>query len=375
MPVDTFAVDDLRRDIDVSRVIAQLTPDDSGLAVILMNARKEPTKTAEFHHFEDDVNAYWTQINNATGYNAVDTNIVVDDASIFKPKDILKNARTSEQMLVTAVNAGTNMITVTRAYGSTSAAAMNDNDWIVRLGNAMEEGSNAPEPNVKQPTKVTNYTQIVRTPFDETMTSEAESRKTVSERVRLRRQKALEHRLAIERICLFGEKKEDVLNKRRTTAGILAHIQTNVYNASSELTEQEFETSFCEPLFRYGSSSKLLVASSRVLSAINYWAKGKLQIVPKDKTYGVQIIRYLSAHGELNIVKSKTLEKGYAGWAVGIDLENIVYRPLQGRDTKLKTNIQANDLDGWKDEYLTEFGMQVKLEKTHAVLKGVTTFK
>lgn len=372
MSVTTFDVDNQRRDLDVSRIISQLTPDDSGLAVILMNARKKATATAEFYHFEDDVNAYWTQVNNSSGYNDSATEIVVDDETIFKPKDLIKNVRTGEQMLITEVTASGHKIKVIRGYGSTSAAAINDDDWIVRLGNAMEENSSAPESNIKQPTKVVNYTQIVRTPFDASMTDAAESRVTVGERVRLRRQKALEHRLAIERICLFGEKKEDTTNKRRTTGGILSHITTNVYDATGILTENEFETCFCEPLFRYGSSSKILVASSRLVSVINQFAAGKLQIVPKDKTYGVQITRYLSAHGELNIVKSKTLEKGYAGWGVGIDPENIFYRPLQGRDTKLKANIQNNDVDGWKDEYLTEFGMQVKLEKTHAVIKGVT---
>lgn len=204
------------------------------------------------------------------------------------------------------------------------------------------------------------------------MTEDAESMNTVSERVRLRRLKGLEHRLDIERIILFGEKKEDTIDKRHTTEGILSRITTNAYDANGVLTESEFETNFCEPLFRYGSSQKLLVASSRLLSVINQFAAGKLQVVPKEQTYGVRLTRYISAHGDLLIVKSNVLEKGYAGYGFGLDMENIKYRPLQTRDTKLRTNIQANDLDGWKDEYLTEFGVEVRLEKTHGVIYGVT---
>lgn len=372
MAVDTFAVDDLRRELLADKMIASLTPDDSGLAVILMRARKQTVNATEYSHFEDDINGYWTKINNASGYNASATDLVVDDETIFKAKDLIKIPRTGEQMLITEVTAATHTITVTREFGSTAKAAILDDDWVVRLGNAMEQNSSVPASNIGQPTKVTNYTQIVRTPFDESMSSEAELRKTVSERVRLRRQKALEHRLAIERIALFGEKKQDTSGKRQTTAGIMAHITSNVYDASGTLTESEFELSFCEPLFAKGSKSKLLASSGRVISVINQFAAGKLQMVPRDKTYGIQITRYLSAHGTLNIVHSKTLDNAYSGYAVGIDLENVQYCPLRGRDTRLKTNIQAPDLDGWMDEYLTEFGMKVKLESTHGILKGVT---
>jgi len=53
-------------------------------------------------------------------------------------------------------------------------------------------------------------------------------------------------------------------------------------------------------------------------------------------------------------------------------MDYVYYRPLRGRDTKLRANIQENDRDGWKDEYMTEFGMELRLEKAHAIVKGVT---
>ena len=73
-----------------------------------------------------------------------------------------------------------------------------------------------------------------------------------------------------------------------------------------------------------------------------------------------------------NLVKHRLLENIYDGYALGLDLKNLWYRPLQGRDTVLKTNIQANDEDGEKDEYITEAGLQLNLEKTHAVMYGCT---
>jgi len=70
----------------------------------------------------------------------------------------------------------------------------------------------------------------------------------------------------------------------------------------------------------------------------------------------------------LYIVPSRTLEKEYQGLAFGVDMDYIEYRPLNGRDTTLRTNIQLPDEDGWRDEYITEVGLAVRLEKVHAVL-------
>jgi hypothetical protein len=53
-------------------------------------------------------------------------------------------------------------------------------------------------------------------------------------------------------------------------------------------------------------------------------------------------------------------------------MDYVWYRPLRGRDTKLRTNIQAPGLDGWQDEYLTEAGLEVRLEKVHGILSNAT---
>ena len=371
--VFTYDIDRERRDIDVSKDIARLLPDETPFAAILMRAKKENTNTAEYVWFDEEPGGWWAKAE-ATLVDATD--IVVDDASLFAQHDIIKVPRTGEVMYVTASDLDTDTITVVRGYGTTAAAALEADDWIMRMGNAMHEGSNAPDVKVKQPKKFVNFTQIFRTPFDQTGTSAAESLKTnEKERVRLRKNKAIEHRLDIERAALFGEKKEDVANKRRMTGGVLSFIESNVMDISSgggALSESDFET-YCEMLFQYGSKKKLLICSPRVGSVINQFATGKIQTRSGEDTYGIALSEYLSFHGRLYIVTSKTFEKEYAGMALGVDMENIQYRPLNGRDTSLKTNIQAEDYDGWKDEYFTEAGMQVRLEQTHAVLKGVTS--
>ena len=114
------------------------------------------------------------------------------------------------------------------------------------------------------------------------------------------------------------------------------------------------------------------MASARLCTHIDLWSLGKLQTVPASKTYGVAVKEYVSTHGKLYIVKHHLLEGAtYGGYGIVLDMDNVAYCPLDTRDTKLLTNRQANDEDAQKDEYLTEAGIEVRLPKSHAVIKGV----
>jgi len=45
---------------------------------------------------------------------------------------------------------------------------------------------------------------------------------------------------------------------------------------------------------------------------------------------------------------------------------------MNNRDTKLETNIHANDADGQVDQYMTEVGLERKQAAHNALLTGVT---
>ena len=55
-----------------------------------------------------------------------------------------------------------------------------------------------------------------------------------------------------------------------------------------------------------------------------------------------------------------------------LDLPHLKYRYLDGRDTDLLMNRQANDYDGVKHEYLTECGLELLASRPHAIIKGWT---
>ena len=72
----------------------------------------------------------------------------------------------------------------------------------------------------------------------------------------------------------------------------------------------------------------------------------------------------------MDVVFEPMFTGGLADLGLVLDMDNIRYVALKGRDTKLETNIQANDVDGVIDQYLTECSVECKQPKTHMIIKG-----
>ena len=67
----------------------------------------------------------------------------------------------------------------------------------------------------------------------------------------------------------------------------------------------------------------------------------------------------------------------YYGWNSGIvvaDMANITYCPLTDSDTKYLPDQQANGVDGLTSGYLTECGLQISHDVTHAYIKSFVSY-
>lgn len=201
-----------------------------------------------------------------------------------------------------------------------------------------------------------------------------------------RKLQGIEHAKDIERALILGERAEYTTSTSgtkaatthpiRLTGGVLSFVSTNVKDAGTQVTETEFED-WLEDVFRYGSASRLLICSAKWISIINGWARGKLQTVPRDKSYGIALTEYLSGHGTLYLHKHKLMEGTiYGGYAIAIDIEDVMYRYLSAngvnRDTKLRIDIGTPGADAQTDEYLSECGLHLTNEKKHGYIYGPT---
>ena len=373
---DTANILQAKKKIDMSETIALLQPSAAPLTSLLKQFKQNtvPATNPRFSWMEDDLGARWDEV--AAAADDTTTSIVVDNGNYFSTGDLVKVPRTGEVMLVTDVNNATNTLTVVRGYGVTSAAAIVVDDPVVIIGNANEEGSGMREIKTTKEVEVYNYTQIFKTPFGVTNTQNATNMYGGNDLAYQRKKKGIEHLVDINRAFYFGERKEDLTGNKpmRTTGGLLSFLTENNYDVGGPLTESEFDNNIAEVVFRYGSNEKLMLCSGRLLSVINGWAKNKLEVDQGAKNYGLNVMNYITPFGTLKLVYDPILEGAvYGTYGIVLDIENIKYRPLQGRDTTLETNIQNNDEDQRIDQYLTEAGIEVRLPQTHAVITGVTS--
>lgn len=373
-----------RRVRDVDRGIAYVDPDENPLIAVTRGA-KDGSKSCYNSKFEwiekDMLPPRWDQVNGAA--TTGETALTVDNGGYFTVGDLVKVSTTGEVVLVTA-KPSANVLTITRSFGDasgTAAATIADNADVRIIGNAIEEGAAVGTPRSQEETYPYNFCQIFRTEFGTTGTEMVSENYTGRDRVRQAKEAAIEHAVDIEGAFIWGERNEDTsstASPRRATGGLLYYLTSNAKSSVGTLTEPEMED-WAEDLFQRtgGSNTRLLLASPTWVSVINQLAAGRLQVAPKEDTFGVHITRYVTGHGDFLIAKHRLLVNGaggngYAGHAIAVDPKRIKYRYLRERDTKLYKDRQAPGDDKYTDEYLSECGLQVENPAYHGVASGLT---
>ena len=338
---------------------------------------KAVTGNPEFKWFEDVYGGRYAKAATAQAASAgtcVVTGAGSSSAYIFTVGDTVRNARTGENYLVTAI-ADATTITITNSYGDTAAATIAAGDGLFIIGNVSTENSGARNVNTTRTTESSNYTQIFKTTIAVSGTEKAANLYGGKDLPYLRAKKGTEHVLDIERAFWFGQKNSDTSTySRRATGGIDEFITSSnafVQNQGGPLTAPDLNN-FLREAFTYGNSTKVMFAGGLVLQAINEIARGQLQTKVGDTTYGVKVSEWQTAFGTINIVHNSLFVEDFAGCAYLLDMECFRYRFMNNRDTKLELNVQANDIDGEIDQYISEVGLERKQAPRHALLKGVT---
>jgi len=370
------------RKYDVADVVSLLDVARYPLLAILTNAGKDPVTKAgkalkkkettdpEFKWYEDtfgtrEGTTTTSQTGKAVG-SAFDVVLATGQGVNFSVGDVVKFVASGNVHKVTAVS--TDTLSLSAELGGVTGTLDLSSLTLWIIGNANEEGAGLRAIKGTTAAEKVGYCQIFRTPFGVTETSK--NTKTFIRENDFdyqRRKKGIEHMVDIERAFLFGKKAKVTSGTHpiRYTMGILAEIST--YATANVDTEAEFET-FLESAFAHGNTEKYAYASAAFISQINQWAKNKVQIVQSEKTYGILINKYVSAHGTLNIIKHDLLTgTRFGNFCVVLDMEALSYRYLTARDTKLLTDRQANGDDEVIEEYLSEVGLQFEQESRHAI--------
>lgn len=289
---------------------------------------------------------------------------------------ILLNTRTREQVRVSSVS--TDTLTVVRAIG-TGNSAMLDGDTLVFLRSVSEDGSDIGTLKSVKETNIYNYTEIMRRPFGWTRRQAGMGMYGGRDPQTERKWQGIEHEKDKENMFYFGRRysRTGSGGKLETYSGGLEHfITSNIWDLNGIKPTERAWIEFMEEAMRWGmggnqsgSGTKYLFASSRWCSEMNSWALDKLEYRPMDTVLGIKAMEYQSPHGKIMVIKSPILDYAHQDYAFLVDLNHVRYTYFD--DTSLLKDREANGIDGVEEEFLSDIGLEVTIESSHALLKGL----
>lgn len=361
------------------------------LTALLSKMKSESVNDPEFAWYEEELNALrFTLVGTAPGAagNTFYVTSNVTDALDAVPGDVFKNdsvitqTYASEILVVSSVtDAGT--IVFKRAQAGTAGENIIAGGTLTKIGSVFAEGTKAPDAAMRNPTKLMNLCQIFKTTYDITETAKRTKTRTGDPVKNDKKRKMFDHSTAMEFAFFFGKRNETVgANGKplRYTGGLLWFLSQYAPTMITPFTTTITETMFTDAIYKvfdYNSGAgdeRIVFAGNGALNSLNRLAASQARTrVNFDgivDVFGMKLQRWVMPQGTI-YVKSHPLFNTHPvhtyDMAV-IDPTALRYRHL--RDTTFKDNIQANDEDVSKGQWLTECGLEMAHAKTMAWLSN-----
>ena len=353
--------------------------------------KKEATDDPEFSWWEEVKDIGRVILNEVLTGNA-DTTLTVEafngrDALQFAPGDLLMfelddAAFSNEIMKVTSVTNGTTIVVQREYAGTTAAGSTPDGTGILRIGSAHAEGTGSPSVVSSNPTKFTNKTQIFKTPYELTGTAKETRFRTGDPLKNDQIRKSFTHSEKIEQAFFWG-KQSEVLGSNnqpeRTMGGLRSMITSHKTIFTADPTIDTFIAAL-SPVFDYEAGAagdeRIVYAGNGALNYLNKLiasdSSTRINYNGVINAYGQKLMSFSIPQGTIAI-KSHPLFNVHPVYTYSMFVINpsgLIYRPLKNRDTKIQKNIQANDEDKQKDQWLTECSLELHYERTFAYIGG-----
>ena len=352
------------------------------LTALMARMKSESVNDPEFSWWEEELNAIRVT-SDSTGLSASSTALGLTSGGLdLVAGDILLVEKTetavydNELLEVSSITSDT-AIVVKRGAAGTTAATTGASFNITKIGNSYEEGSNSPDTSTRNPSKKTNFCQIFKTAYSITETAKGTATRTGDPLKNDKKRKMFDHSVAMEFAWMFGVSNEDTsgTEPKRFTGGLREFITTNAKVYTTTPTEDTFLND-TYPVFDYDAGTagneRIVLAGNGFLNSLNKLARNsastRVNFDGSIKAYGMQLQRWILPQGTL-YVRTHPLMNTHAKFtnsAFIIDPSALIYRYM--RDTKMQDNIQANDADTQKGQWLTEAGLEIRQEKTMAYL-------
>lgn len=356
------------------------------LTALMSKMKKETTDDPEYSWYEEELTIVRLTATTVTATTTTTIGLSAGNALNLKAGDILlvenqteTAAYTDEIVQVASTPSATNSFSVTRALVGTPAAIANGAS-LTLVGSAYAEGTTSPDAVSRNPSKIYNYTQIFKDAYELTGTAEKTRTRTGDPIKNDKKRKMFDHSTRQEFAYLFGKQLETTTTSNskpmRFTGGVLEKLAaaTASYSHTAKVwTTAATVDTFLDalyPVFDYGTpagstagNERLCLCGNGSLNVINKLAKGAGQIQYEEtvKVYGMELRKYILPQGTLYLRTHPLMNVHgrFKNSMFVLDPSGIVYRPLKDRDTKMQDNIQANDADTRKGQWITEAGIEL----------------
>lgn len=354
-------------------------------------AQKKVTITPEFSCMVYVNNSMRLQVNGA--HTSTVTTITVDSTdptsitgeSYGDPRglqvgDVLQVEVTSETpttqpelLRVTGV-LGPTQFTVQRGFAGTTPAAIANDTFLLRVGNAQPEGSFMPPPVSRDGVIITNYAQIFRSSFEITGTAMATALALKDESdLKIQRQRMQwEHAEKMEMAFLFGKPWQGVDSSGqviRTTGGLRSLIPTQNRTILASPVNFQSLAAAIYPAYQFTTQAgeeRVAFVGYAALDAINRMiaedTNATMMFQGMTKEYGMQFdILRLPFGGRLYLRTHPLMSRHplYAKSMFIVDFSTVRYRYTPGRDTAPQKDLQPRDKDSYAEGLQTECGLEL----------------
>lgn len=359
------------------------------LTALMSKMGEEKTTDPEFSWWEEELATVRVTETTGLAANTGSTALACSGGGVFSlvAGDVLLVEKTdqvaydNEIVVVSSVTSDTAAV-IKRAQAGTTVAAIAASTALTKIGNVFSEGSGAPGASSRNPTKLNNYTQIFKTIYDISETATRTNTRTGDPIQNDKKRKMFDHAIALEWAMFFGRKFEttgDNGKPLRFMGGLRSFLSSNVTVFTTTPTEDTFLNAIT-PCFNYtsgGGNERLLLAGNTALNTLNKLAKNATnsRIVMQEvvKVYGMDLQKWILPQGTVYI-KTHPLFNNHARFQECmfiLDPSALKYRYI--RDTTFKDNIQGNDEDRKKGQWLTECSLEVRHERTMGYIGKFTS--
>lgn len=367
---------------DVSDIVGIVSPFETPLLDHLGDPRSPALST--IHEWIEDTLLPNTDLINQSSFSpsaTAATSITVDNGSRFQVGDLVRPAEASEVMLVTAIS--TNTLTVTRAYGGTTAYALADNMKLTILGNAALEGATAPAPRFTSRSRKSNYTQIFTATVEVSGSMQAARAHGVADEADYQKSERMRELLRdLENTVINGAapaaNQQGSSTVRRSMNGIIRSIATNTFapgvagfplgagTGENELTETILNTAMRNVWNQSSGVVDTIVVGGAQKRRINDLLASQRGYAPADTRLKSLVSIYESDFGVCRIILSRWVP---ADAVIFLDSSRAAVLPLAGRSFQAKP--LASSGDSVSMQILGEYTLEFKNENSHAIVRGL----